>query len=119
MNKTIKKRWLAALRGEKYKQGKRALQTSDGKFCCLGVLCDLYKKTAEGKRQNAEWQKSEDGFMFFTEVQQQENYLPQVVVKWAGLRGHNPMAGGEVLSHLNDQTSEGFRGIANRIEEEL
>lgn len=41
MNTDLKARWVAALRSGKYKQGKSALQTWDGKFCCLGVLCDL------------------------------------------------------------------------------
>lgn len=34
--------WLALLESDEYKgkQGKNALQTPDGKFCCLGVYCD-------------------------------------------------------------------------------
>ncbi len=33
--------WLKALRSKKYKQGKSFLRR-DNKFCCLGVLADLY-----------------------------------------------------------------------------
>lgn len=43
MNPEIKAQWVAALRSGEYKQGKRALNR-DGKFCCLGVLCDLHSK---------------------------------------------------------------------------
>jgi hypothetical protein len=44
MNPEIKAKWVAALRSGEYQQGKAHLQTGDGKFCCLGVLCDLYRK---------------------------------------------------------------------------
>jgi len=40
MKDVTKEQWVAALRSGKYKQGQSALQ-QDGKFCCLGVLCDL------------------------------------------------------------------------------
>lgn len=43
MNDLIKS-WLAALRSGKYKQGASALQR-DGRFCCLGVLCDVADPT--------------------------------------------------------------------------
>jgi hypothetical protein len=40
MNKTIKKKWVAALRSGKYKQGTgRLYQEKKNAFCCLGVLC--------------------------------------------------------------------------------
>lgn len=41
MNKTLKKKWIDALRSKAYKQGVGNLKTSNNKFCCLGVLCDL------------------------------------------------------------------------------
>lgn len=40
MDKKLKTRWVKALRGGNYKQGKRALHVGD-KFCCLGVLADI------------------------------------------------------------------------------
>ena len=38
--------WVAALRSGKYKQGKGALSTED-RFCCLGVACEISKLTGE------------------------------------------------------------------------
>lgn len=38
--KGLKKRWVAALRSGKYKQGKGTL-LAGGKYCCLGVLCEI------------------------------------------------------------------------------
>jgi hypothetical protein len=41
MNKAAKKRWVEALRSGEYKQGKNKLHSKGGRFCCLGVLCDI------------------------------------------------------------------------------
>lgn len=35
-------RWIEALESGKYKQGRRCLESSDGKNCCLGVACRLF-----------------------------------------------------------------------------
>ena len=40
MNQEFKERWIAALRSGEYKQGRNTLYNS-GKFCCLGVACEL------------------------------------------------------------------------------
>jgi hypothetical protein len=37
----IKKKWVAALRSGKYPQGIGRLCSSDGSYCCLGVLADI------------------------------------------------------------------------------
>lgn len=44
MDQKIKEKWIEALRSGNYQQGRQQLKTWDNKFCCLGVLCDLYKK---------------------------------------------------------------------------
>lgn len=46
MNKELLKRWVAALRSGEYKQGRsvlcdRDIESSDVKYCCLGVLRDI------------------------------------------------------------------------------
>lgn len=41
MKAEFKQKWLEALRGGKYKQGKNVLRTAQDEFCCLGVLCDV------------------------------------------------------------------------------
>jgi hypothetical protein len=38
IDKKFKKKWLAALRSRKFKQGHRALHNGKG-YCCLGVAC--------------------------------------------------------------------------------
>jgi len=49
MNKRIKTKWLKVLRSGNYKQGMTVLHSAgkrggNYKFCCLGVLCDIYLK---------------------------------------------------------------------------
>ncbi len=39
----LKSQWIEALRSGIYEQGQYVLQTMDGKFCCLGVYCDMMK----------------------------------------------------------------------------
>lgn len=43
MNKTLKNKWIKALRSGKYEQGKGNLN-HDGRYCCLGVLCEVAKR---------------------------------------------------------------------------
>jgi len=108
------------LRGGKYKQGKEYLQTKNGNFCCLGVLCDLYIRTKEGKKSKAAWRGDEfGGYEFASKKETEGGVLPREVKKWAGLGDSNPYLDNDVTSELNDETRVGFRGIANRIEKHL
>lgn len=45
MDAELKAKWLAALRSGKYAQGDGKLRGTNGRFCCLGVLCDVYDPT--------------------------------------------------------------------------
>ena len=108
MNPKIKARWLKALRSGRYKQAKGQLRKADS-FCCLGVLCDLARKSKINK-----W----DG-EFFDGI---EDVPPMSVWNWAGLMGPNPVVmtrkGPETLSALNDRGVK-FSTIANYIEKSL
>lgn len=41
MKAELKAKWIAALRSGKYPQARKQLRTVDGRFCCLGVLCEV------------------------------------------------------------------------------
>jgi hypothetical protein len=119
MNFTIKEKWLSALRSGKYKQGKEALRTKKNKFCCLGVLCDVYRKeTKLGK-----WDKNPffSNFAFINTKKNNQTFnslgiLPISVMDWAGLKNVNPtIYGNDTLSKLNDNGST-FQEIADIIE---
>lgn len=43
MKTDIKEKWVAALRSGKYLQGRLALRSPEGGYCCLGVLCRVAK----------------------------------------------------------------------------
>lgn len=72
MKKEIMQDWVKALRSGEYKQGRESLRSQD-RYCCLGVLCDLY---AKGVEDAPEWDPL-DGYMnMFT-------CLPKGVQDWA------------------------------------
>ena len=121
MDSTIKEKWLAALRSGKYKQGTNELRTNESKFCCLGVLCDVYRKeTKLGK-----WSKNDFGNFKFTNTKKSNNTfmgsgrLPLSVMEWAGLPQANPIIDvTESLAGLNDSGAS-FEKIADIIEKKF
>jgi len=119
MNKRIKKLWIKALRSGKYEQGKKLLRVSNGddRFCCLGVLCEVYRKdTGDGSwnEHNKAWFETSNGA--------DDSELPFAVQEWAELGDPNPVLGiasnSASASKLNDR-GETFEYIADRIEKYL
>ncbi len=112
MNKRIKTLWIKALRSGKYKQGKSKLHHA-GRFCCLGVLCDLHRKSRETGK--SKWNKL--GYLGRNDA------LPYPVYEWASLTDADPMIGmgpeKDYLSAHNDNNKKSFREIAKLIEEYL
>lgn len=111
MNAKVKTKWLKALRSGEYDQttGKLLDRTSEGdKFCCLGVLCNLYAQEHPGTGFRANGQ----GLYYFDD---KNGTLPDRVKKWAG-----SLKGLELeLVRLNDEHNFSFNQIANFIEEKL
>lgn len=103
MNPEIKKQWVDALRSGDYKQGKNCLRF-ENRFCCLGVLCDIYTKT----NVNKQWDHN-------YALMDTTKFLPQEVKTWAefpnGITQHT-------LSRLNDEGIS-FLAIADKTELEL
>ena len=100
----------------RYEQGKYALRSVDDRFCCLGVLCDLYQKeTGEGS-----WKTGIKGQNYLYVYEGQNHFLPSGVCDWAGIEnenGHYYKSGSG--SSLTDQNDSGcsFNAIAKIIEE--
>ena len=121
MDSTIKEKWLAALRSGKYKQGTDKLRTKESKFCCLGVLCDVYRKeTKLGK-----WGKDILGNFDFKNTKKgnreyrSSGVLPLSVMEWAELTQDNPVINNtQSLAGLNDR-GDSFEKIADIIEKNL
>lgn len=148
MNPEIKAKWLAALRSGEYKKGKGRLRRiathlflrnrrgrNAERFCCFGVLCDLYiKETGKGT-----WVfDSYDGdFDFYDTFGRKNSGMPtDAVYKWAGMQhsdvivldekdrkkykdpdDYEPKSG----FYLAEQNDKGrtFKTIANVIEKYL
>jgi hypothetical protein len=108
LNKNAQK-WVRALRSGKYKQGPEYL-CADGKFCCLGVVCELaIKADVQVKKSETE----EDGVRY----NKQACVLPTKVMKWVGLKDDEGRfaEGYEMLTALND-SGKSFKQIARIIE---
>lgn len=127
-NVEVMKKWIAALRSGEYKQTDSVLSRK-GRYCCLGVLCELAVK--DGKIPPAE---IVDGMAHYGE---QSAYVlpPHEVREWAGVEGNwtVPTDGVELsaealglwdgedrvpLSYLNDSIGLSFEEIADQIEKE-
>lgn len=111
MNKEVKEKWVAALTSGEYKQGVGQLKTPDNRYCCLGVLTELYRKeTGIG-----EW----DGNEFCGTSEPSCSFLTDEVTKWAELPSGCPWVGNyEYLQTMND-VGISFAEIARRIDEGL
>lgn len=81
MKTEIAKQWTEALRSKKYEQGTGTL-CSGGRYCCLGVLCEL---AVEAGVVNKNDQQQFDYALY---GQEDEQYVcPAEVIEWAGLHG--------------------------------
>ncbi len=127
MNPDIKAQWVAALRSGKYQQGDSALK-ADNKFCCLGVLCELYAKTHSEARWDKNVDYEKETFVDAT-GRKSDNVLSDDVIEWAGLNlvknPENPIINEPLslgLANYNDgcrTNRKDFNGIADLIEEHL
>lgn len=124
MRPDVKVKWLKALRSGKYEQADGKLYDGDNQFCCLGVLCDIYRK-----ERKVGFDKMWDGVNFFANEEDRETLddhdgvLPPSVVSWAGLKTESPAVrvNGELtqLSALNDSGEYSFEELAKIIEKQL
>lgn len=117
MNPEVKEKWLKALRSGEYIQARAALRNKDS-YCCLGVLCDLYRKEVGG-----EWIEEYTNFdqTFIAEGISESYFLPLQVQEWAGLSSHRGWESSDredSLADMND-TGRSFEEIAQVIEREL
>ena len=130
MNADIKKRWVDALRGDKYKQTTQVLHkalrnstegTYTDSFCCLGVLCDLHIKHAAEPHEG--WSEDDSKTVCEFVYLDESTFLPEIVRQWSGMED---CSGDEVtiddkretLASHNDNGCT-FAEIADAIESQL
>jgi hypothetical protein len=146
VNQEVKDLWTTALLSGEYEQGHFALEDSEGKLCCLGVLCAEAVKLGIIERREVGGTVLYGKFPKMSKAKFAENYmtafswqpdtkfrtgsLPPAVMKWAGLEDRYDLvdvevvvAGGKVLntslSGLNDAAGWNFELIAEIIQEQL
>jgi hypothetical protein len=133
MKTEIAKMWAEALRSGNYKQGKNCLRRYKlgvVEYCCLGVLCEIYARTQEGQQSDL-ITTAQFSQMLPDSIMGQEceapyagasEYLPDVVVNWAGMGSCNPIIPlnepqtPQTLSDINDSLRASFNEIADIIE---
>lgn len=116
MNQEIKKLWIEDLRANGDKQGKEWLQ-QDGKFCCLGRLCELAVR--EGVIEPPVFKESNTA-LYDNAFQ----VLPKKVLEWSGITDaraflNDPVGVYRFLVSLNDRANYTFAQIADVIEEQF
>lgn len=121
MKQEIKERWVEALRSGKYEQGTGSLTTGSGRYCCLGVLCDL--AVADGAIEPPTLVEGVEGRGDVMAYRAETEHLPRLVQLWAGLEQHSPEVlvdpdegSWQELVELNDNTGLNFHEIADLIE---
>lgn len=114
MRPAVKEKWLKALKSGEYQQGTDYLSRGDT-FCCLGVLCDLYRKI----RHRGRW---DDRYMYKVFVTRKgapgvPGYLPPAVRKWSGINSARGTIPGKYtsLAQINDN-SDSFKPTIKAIE---
>ena len=93
--------WIDALGSDRYSHTGGQL-TKDGRFCCLGVLCDLAARDG-----GPEWDGRD--YMGCSRI------LPDVICAFMGLHPHDV---GRLIT-LNDSSSDNFPIVASHIENNI
>ena len=106
MNKEIQTLWTAALRSGDYTQGAGVLKTTNGDYCCLGVLCDLAVQAGviPPVEEIAESSGRVLGYKYGTETA----VLPDAVQEWAGIDSEG------IYELDNEEMAERYPSVVER-----
>lgn len=122
----IQTQWADALVSKEFKQGKKVLRSQNDNFCCLGVLCELYRRV---HLETSRWEKLDEGAQIFviegspTDRWRERVVPPPPVLEWlTGRKYYNPIPNvrdvdGFLTSVivLNDERHRSFDQIALAI----
>ena len=104
--------WASALRSGEFQQGKGLLRHG-GKYCCLGVLCELHRRETGGPKWT--WDS-----LYGRESYLDERYgLPEAVREWSGLPDSNCPLPSQLCSAIGmNDSGATFAEIADAIEKD-
>jgi hypothetical protein len=125
MNQSVKEQWIQALTSGEYQQTTNYLQR-EGKYCCLGVLCELYQKAHPDQTEWCNALNPDDEMYFRVNTedgpQRDTKMPPAVVCEWAGLdpsdNMFNNLVAVDTLAKRNDEGAT-FAEIAAYIQTNL
>lgn len=108
MKQEVKDKWIEALRSGEYEQGIGRLRSSENKFCCLGVLCEV-----QGVESHLN--HDEESYRYFGNKNGFQSLLPSSVAidDWK-----LPYEDTSILMGMNDN-GKSFNEIADWIEENV
>lgn len=117
MKKEIADKWCEMLESGVYAQGRGQLCTVEGgepKYCCLGVLCELYQREVGdvviGKDKDEPW------ILFYDD---KRGSLPGKVQLWAGMKFPTGTGYDVDLTELNDLECLNFTEISQVIKKNV
>ena len=116
MDPELKAKWVAALRSGEYQQGKKTLlNTSNGTYCSLGVLCRVMGLPNDTIEKFGELNE-----LYHRPLDDVDEEMPSVAEK-CGLDGKMPISGHHeaILMIMNDDRQLSFSKIADYIEENI
>jgi hypothetical protein len=102
--------WIAALRGGEYKQGRNAL-CKDGKYCCLGVACEIKNQLIDSS-DNHKATKKEEQYLMPEPLWFKRTFGFDAHDTLFKIKGINE----DTLPILNDIYQLSFKKIANLLE---
>ena len=121
MKPKIKKKWIEDLRSGKFEQGKHNLRSVDDKYCCLGVLCDIYVREQDEDDERNNWSKYYADTDTYS-VDGRTSFPSPKILEWAGLNKGTVTLdiNGEPVEiiDLNDVEGYSFEQLADLIEEQ-
>lgn len=131
MNKEVKKLWVDALNSGNYRQTQGQLCDGNGRYCCLGVLTDIYAKAKKkkafdedgnpvvfGKRVHEDFLDGQAIYLLHKKVAEWAGIPPKGIVLQGSSEFFDVKANDWLLSELNDG-GESFKDIAKLIQKHL
>lgn len=119
-NQEVMQEWVAELRSGRHKQGKSHLHQTNGKKCCLGILCEIAVKhevipppVISACERGCDCQACFTPQVYLYEHEAQ--MPPPKVMEWAGLHVLEMNLSPMKLATLNDE-GRPFEDIADLIE---
>ncbi len=111
-------KWVEALRSGDFEQGKGALRDASGKYCCLGVACEISPVV---ELREHEYHAIPNYVSKTDDRDYSQATLPAAVREWLGVEASNPHVTDDhgiehALATWNDVEEADFDKIADLIE---